>query len=73
MLNKRNMTIQIYLDETKLNLSDVSLTDYKKQMIDKKEQLADVEVLIPQFNLLKGNKELLNKAFVNQMVESLNL
>jgi hypothetical protein len=67
------MNIDIYIDETKLNLSDVSLTDYKQQMIDKKEELANVEIPVPQFNLLKGNKELLHKAFLNQMVESLNV
>jgi len=67
------MKIKIYLDETKLNLSDISLTDYKQLMMDKKVLLENIEIPTPQFNLLKGNKELLNQAFLNQMAESLNL
>ena len=67
------MKIKIYLDETKLNLSDISLTDYKQLMMDKKVLLENIEMPTPQFNLLKGNKELLNQAFLSQMAESLNL
>lgn len=67
------MKIKIYLDETKLNLSDISLTDYKQLMMDKKVLLENIEIPTPQFNLLKGNKELLNQAFLSQMAESLNL
>ena len=67
------MKIKIYLDETKLNLSDISLTDYKQLMMHKKVLLENIEIPTPQFNLLKGNKELLNQAFLNQMAESLNL
>ena len=67
------MKIKIYLDETKLNLSNISLTDYKQLMMDKKVLLENIEIPTPQFNLLKGNKELLNQAFLNQMAESLNL
>lgn len=67
------MKIEVYLDAAKLDLSNVSLANFKQQMIDKKERLARQEVIVPQFNKLKGDKSILEKAFLNQLAESLNL
>jgi len=67
------MKIEIYLDAAKLDLSNVVLADFKQQMVDKKEKLAKEEIIIPPFNRLKGDKTLLEKAFINQKVESLNI
>ena len=67
------MKIEIYFDAAKLDLSNVVLTDFKQQMLDKKEKLAKEEIIIPPFNRLKGDKTLLEKAFINQKVESLNI
>jgi hypothetical protein len=67
------MKIEVYLDATKLDLSNVKLTDFRQQMVEKKEKLAKEEVMVPPFNKLKGDKFLLQKAFLNQKAESLNL
>lgn len=67
------MKIEVYLDATKLDLSNVKLTNFKEQMVGKKEKLANEEIIVPPFNLLKGDKFLLQKAFLNQKAESLNL
>ncbi len=67
------MKIEIYLDAAKLNLSNVSLANFNQQMIDKKERLAREEILVPPFNKLKGDKTILQKAFLNELAESLNL
>ena len=67
------MKIQIYLDAAEFDLSNVSIANFKEQMIDKKEELAKIEIAIPPFNALKGDKDLLQKAFLNQKAESLNL
>jgi hypothetical protein len=67
------MKIEVYLDATKLDLSNVKLTDFRQQMVEKKEELAKEEIIVPPFNVLKGDKFLLQKAFLNQKAESLNL
>lgn len=67
------MKIEVYLDDTKLDLSNVGLTNFRTQLIDKKERLAREEIMVPQFNLLTGDKDILQKAFLNQKAESLNL
>lgn len=67
------MKIEIYLDAAKLDLSNVALTDFKQQMIDKREDLSKHEVMVPPFNKLKGDKILLENAFISQKVESLNI
>lgn len=67
------MKIEIYLDAAKLDISNVSLTDFRQQMVDKKEELAKEDIIVPPFNKLKGDKTLLEKAFINQKVESLNI
>jgi hypothetical protein len=65
--------ITIYIDNEKLELKNISVTDYKTDVLNKRKELEKQEVYLLPLNLLKGNKELLRKAFLNQKVESLNL
>ncbi len=65
--------IEIYIDNEKLELNNISVTDYKTELLNKKQELEKQEVYLLPLHLLKGNKEFLRKAFLNQKVESLNL
>lgn len=65
--------IEIYLNAEKLDITNVSIKDFNKETQDKKEKLSSIELDFSSINKLKGNKELLHKAFLNEMVESLNL
>lgn len=67
------MKLQIYLDAAEFDLSNVSIANFKEQMIDKKEEFAKTEIAVPPFNALKGDKDILQNAFLNQKAESLNL
>jgi hypothetical protein len=67
------MKIQIYLDAAELDLSNIGITNFKDKMVEQKEMFANMTIDVPPFGQLKGNKNLLQQAFLNQMVESLNL
>jgi hypothetical protein len=67
------MKIQIYLDAAELDLSNIEITNFKDKVVEQKAILENMTIDIPPFNQLKGNKDLLQQAFLNQMVESLNL
>lgn len=67
------MRLEIYLDSVKLDIQNISLTDFRKETQEKKDILSKVEIDFSSIKSLKGDKTLLQKAFLNQMVESLNL
>jgi hypothetical protein len=67
------MKLEIYIDAAKLDLSNLSITDYSKQTEKLKEDFSKSEIDFSSIGLLKGNKELLQKAFLNQKAECLNL
>lgn len=66
------MNIEIYLDNEKLDIKNISQTDFNKKTQDIKEQFSRTKLDFSSISKLKGNKELLHKAFINEMVESLN-
>ena len=66
------MNIEIYLEDQKLDIKNISQTDFNKKTQEIKEKLQNIELNFSSIKVLKGNKELLHKAFINEMVESLN-
>jgi hypothetical protein len=67
------MKIEIKLDAAVLDIHNISIKDFNKETQDMKEVFSKTELDFSSINKLKGNKELLHKAFLNEMVESLNL
>ena len=67
------MNIEIYIDASQLDLSNLTVTDYRKQNDELKTKFSMSELDFSSISLLKGNKELLQKSFLNQKAESLNL
>ena len=67
------MNIEIYLDNEKLDIKNITQTDFNKKTQDIKEQFSNTKLDFSSISTLKGNKELLHKSFINEMVESLNL
>ena len=67
------MKIEIYIDAAKLDLSNLTVTDYRKQNDKLKTKFSMSELDFSSIKQLNGNKELLQKSFLNQKAESLNL
>ena len=66
------MKIEIYIDAAKLDLTNLSITDYKEKTEKLKKDFSETELDFSSIGLLKGNKELLQKSFLNQKAEYLN-
>lgn len=66
------MIIEIYQEGEKINISELSVTDYKKELNDAKENFALVQHNFSSIHYLNGNKTLLEDAFQHQKKESLN-
>lgn len=67
------MNIEIYLDDNQLDIKNISVANFNQRTQEIKDNFSKVELDFSPIHVLKGNKELLHKAFINQMVESLNL
>ena len=67
------MKLEIYLEDQKLDIENISVSDFKKDTQIMKDKFSESTLDFSSINQLKGNKELLHKAFINEMVESLNL
>jgi hypothetical protein len=67
------MKIEIKIDAAQLDLSNLTITDYRNENNQLMEKFSKTELDFSSIGLLKGNKELLQKAFLNQKAESLNL
>lgn len=67
------MNIEIYLDASKLDISNISIKDFNKDTQDMKNRLSLYELDFSSIGELKGEKILLEKSFQQQKAESLNL
>ncbi len=67
------MNIEIYLDASKLDISNISIKDFNKDTQDMKNRLSLYELDFSSIGQLKGEKILLEKSFQQQKAESLNL
>lgn len=66
------MKIEIYLDASKLDLNNISITNFREQMLSKKVEIEKMEFEFPNLGILKGNRELLQKSFLDTKKELLN-
>jgi hypothetical protein len=61
--------MEIYLDDVKINFSDLSITDFDK-LVQSQKKIKDKNNLeFSSIKELKGDKELLNKAFKDELLE----
>ena len=67
----RNM--EIYLNSEKLDIKNISLTDFNKRTQEIKDEFSKSQLDFSEIQYLKGNKEMLEKSFQQQKAESLNL
>ena len=70
---KYRYMIEIYLDDQQLDIKNTSVVDFNEKTQQIKNEFSETVLDFSPIHSLKGNKELLQKAFINQMVESLNL
>ena len=67
------MNMEVYQDGERLDLENISITRYENKVFQLGEQLNEIELDYSSINLLKGNKDLLAKAFLDEFVEQVNL
>jgi hypothetical protein len=64
--------MNIYIDDTLIDISNISVTDFNEKTQILKEEFAKTEIDFSSIGLLKGEKILLNKAFITVMAENFN-
>lgn len=64
--------MQIYIDNSLLDISNISVTNFTEKTEKLKEEFAKTEIDFSSINYLKGEKILLNNAFLNVMAEYIN-
>jgi hypothetical protein len=67
------MNMEVYQDGERLDLENISITRYENKVFQLGEQLNEMELDYSSISLLKGNKDLLAKAFLDEFVEQVNL
>jgi hypothetical protein len=66
------MKIEIHENENLIDLSNVSVTDYKAEIDKKREQLHDIVVDFSVIKILKGDKNIIDLSFQDSKNELLN-
>jgi hypothetical protein len=61
--------MEIYLDDVKINFSDLAITNFDKLVQSQKKIKNKNNLEFSSIKELKGDKELLNKAFKDQLLE----
>ena len=67
------MNMEVYQDGERLDLENISITRYENKVFQLAEQLNEIELDYSSISLLKGNKDLLAKAFLDEFVEQVNI
>jgi hypothetical protein len=57
------MKLEIYIDENKLELINISQKEYIKVMKEKRQELELLDLEFPSMKFLKGDKNILKLAF----------
>jgi hypothetical protein len=61
--------MKIYLDDIEVNFSDLAITNFNTIVESQKKMKHKNNLEFSSFKELKGNKELLNKAFKDELLE----
>jgi hypothetical protein len=67
------MNMEVYQDGERLDLENISITRYENKVFQLGEKLNEIELDYSSISLLKGNKDLLAKAFLDEFVEQVNM
>jgi hypothetical protein len=65
------MNIEIYLEDQKLDMENISLTDFNEELQISKYLLSQTELDFSSIRYLVGDKNMLDKSFQHQLKESL--
>lgn len=65
------MNIEIYLEDQKLDMENISLTDFNEELQISKYLLSQTELDFSSIRYLVGDKNMLDKSFQHQKKESL--
>jgi hypothetical protein len=65
--------MEIYLNKEIIDVKNISIKDYKKETEILKDRLSEIKLDFSSIGLLKGDKNILNMSFLNQIAEELNL
>lgn len=66
------MNIEIYLEDKQLDIKNVIMKDYRKELSDKMELLSNTNLDFSSITKLKGDKSILNMSFLQIKEEELN-
>ena len=65
------MNIEIYLEDQKLDMENISLTNFNEELEISKYMFSKTELDFTSIHYLVGDKTLLEKSFQHQLKESL--
>lgn len=65
--------MEIYYENQKLNFEDVSITRFELKLFELGQKFYDTDLNFNSIKELKGDKNILEKAFLHQFIEELNL
>lgn len=65
--------MEIYYENQKLNFEDVSITRFELKLFELGQKFYDTDLNFNSIKELKGDKDILEKAFLHQFIEELNL
>lgn len=71
-LKIKNMKIEIIENDKIIDFQNVSLKDYRKELSDKMDLFSKIKLDFSSIQDLKGDKSILNMAFLQLKAEELN-
>ena len=66
------MKTEIYIDDELINLSHISITNFDAVLFAKKRTFEEFKLDFSSIKSLKGEKIILDKAFIDEKMEILN-
>lgn len=67
------MNIEIYNNKEKVDIENLVLTNFKEKLENDRKILSSTEINFKSISSLKGDKKILNIAFLNELAELLKL
>jgi len=67
------MKMEIYKDGEMIDLQNVSITKFENKLFQLGQEFYNTDLNFSSIKQLKGDKDILEKAFLHQFIEELNL
>jgi hypothetical protein len=67
------MKLEIYENNERLDFENISITRYENKVFQLGEKLKDMTIDFSSIQQLKGNKDVLEKAFIHELYEQTKL